>query len=219
MSKKLICKDLNAANLGPEDFEIKQEETVWNGFFKMYKMRLRHRRFAGDWTDEISRELFHRGHAAAAVVYDPGRHLIGLIEQFRIGALDAPLGPWCLEVVAGMVEDGEEIEDLIRRELEEEAGIKEAHLIHISDYYSTPGGCNEKIHLYCALADLNEAEGLFGLEQENEDIYFHVFQADEVFESMLNGRTNNAATLLGLQWLQFHHPRLREEYAAGKSGQ
>ena len=208
----LFSKDLSKAQLKNSDVEILSEETVWKGFFKMFLLRLRHKRFSGDWTGVLSRELFNRGQAAAAVVYDPVRHQIGLIEQFRVGALDSPMGPWCLEVVAGVVEADESIGDLIRRELEEEAGIKNAKLIPISTYYSTPGGCNEKIHLYCALADLGEAEGNFGLAEENEDIYFHVFPAEDVFKDMLNGRTNNAATLIGLQWLQLNYERLRKNY-------
>lgn len=207
----LISKNLFKSQLTEKDVEIVKEETVWSGFFKMYKLCLRHKRFNGEWTEEISRELFHRGHAAAAVVYDPKSHKIGLIEQFRIGAIDSSLSPWCLEAVAGMVEPDESIEDLIQRELEEEAGIKNAKLVHISTYYSTPGGCNEKIHLYCALADLDDAEGNFGLDVENEDIYFHVFPAEEVFRDMLNGRTNNAATLIGLQWLQLNYASLQKE--------
>lgn len=208
----LFSKDLTKARFKNSDVEIISEETVWKGFFNMFKLRLRHRRFSGGWTGVLSRELFNRSQAAAAVVYDPVRHQIGLIEQFRVGALDSPMGPWCLEVVAGMVEADESIGDLIKRELEEEAGIKNAKLIPVSTYYSTPGGCNEKIHLYCALADLGEAEGNFGLAEENEDIYFHVFPADDVFKDMLNGRTNNAATLIGLQWLQLNYERLRKNY-------
>lgn len=207
----LISKNIQKAQLTKGDVDIVSEEVVWNGFFKMYKLRLKHKRFNGEWTEEISRELFHRGHAAAAVVYDPKLHAIGLIEQFRIGAIDSEFSPWCLEVVAGMVEPDESIDSLILRELEEEAGITDARLIPISTYYSTPGGCNEKIHLYCALADLKKAEGNFGLEAENEDIYFHVFPAEEVFRGMLQGRTNNAATLIGLQWLQLNYARLQKE--------
>lgn len=206
----LFSKDLARARFKKSDVEIISEETVWKGFFNMFKLRLRHRRFSGDWTGVLSRELFNRSQAAAAVVYDPVHHKIGLIEQFRVGALDSPMGPWCLEAVAGMVEADESIGELIKRELQEEAGIKDAKLIPISTYYSTPGGCNEKIHLYCALADLGDAEGNFGLAEENEDIYFHVFPADDVFKDMLNGRTNNAATLIGLQWLQLNCERLRK---------
>lgn len=208
----LTSKDMLTSRLTEKDMDITREEVVWNGFFKMYELQLKHKKFDGNWTPVLKRELFHRGTAAAAVIYDPKMHTVGLIEQFRVGALDSELSPWCLEVVAGVVEPDESIDALIQRELEEEAGIKEAILIPITTYYSSPGGCNEKIHLYCALADLNNAEGNFGLDEEHEDIYFHVFPADDVFRDMLRGRTNNAATLIGLQWLQLNYVRLQKEF-------
>ncbi|SMF62423.1 ADP-ribose pyrophosphatase [Alteromonadaceae bacterium Bs31] len=199
------------AELDSSDVEVLSDDTVYNGFFKMFKLRLKHKTFSGEWTEAISRELFHRGEAAAAILYDPHNDTIGLIEQFRVGALNSDLGPWCLEVVAGMMEQGEQPEGLIRRELEEEAGIDCADLRHISSYYSTPGGCSEKIHLYCAICNLEGRGGLFGLEQENEDIRFAVCPADEVLKGMYHSRANNAATLLGLQWLQIYRQELRSE--------
>ncbi|VUD62112.1 ADP-ribose pyrophosphatase [Thalassocella blandensis] len=194
-----------------KDVEIQQEEVAYNGFFSMFKLRLKHRLFNGGWSAEMTRELFHRGEAAAAVLYDPKHDLIGLVEQFRIGAIESEFGPWCLEVVAGMRDKDESPEALILREIKEEAGINDAELIHISSYYSTPGGCSEKIYLYCALCDLSQAGGVHGLDDENEDILLHTFAADEVFPVMLNSRANNAATLIGLQWLQINRERLRKE--------
>lgn len=192
-----------------DDVDIDSKKVVFDGFFTMLAVTLKHRLFGGGWSQTITREIFQRGDASAAILYDPERDLIGLVEQFRIGALDSEYSPWCLEVVAGMMEAGESPEALIRRELHEEAGIDDAELIHITSYYSTPGGCSEKIHLYCALCDLSEAGGIHGLEDENEDILLQVFPAQEVFTVMLNSRMNNAATLLGLQWLQIHRKSLQ----------
>jgi len=191
-----------------KDVEIKDETVVYDGFFKMRETRVRHRMFSGEWSNEFSREIFHRGEACAAVLYDPTHDLIGLVEQFRIGAMASEYGPWCLEVVAGMVEEGESPEQVMRRELMEEAGINEAKLIPITNYYSTPGGCSEKIHVFCALCDLSNAGGIYGLDEENEDIFLHIYPSDDVFAVMLESRMNNAATLIGLQWLQYNRSRL-----------
>ncbi|WP_188152444.1 NUDIX domain-containing protein [Teredinibacter waterburyi] len=206
-----MANPLEKTQYGKDDFEVEDDKIVYDGFFKMYHLRLKHKTFAGGWLGPISRELFHRGEAAAAIVYDRKQDLVGLIEQFRIGALDSPYGPWCLETVAGMMEPGESGDGLIARELEEEAGIVGAELVYITSYYSSPGGCNEKIHLYCALCDLTDAGGHFGLAEEHEDIRFSVHPAEEVFATMYSNRTNNAATLLGLQWLQLNRSRLREQ--------
>ncbi len=191
-----------------DDVEVTANSKPFQGFFHVVSYTLRHRLFKGGWSQEISREVFQRGEAAAAILFDPKNDLIGLIEQFRVGALNSDMGPWCLETVAGMIEAGETPEELIGRELAEEAGIENAVLEHISSYYSTPGGCSEKIYLYCALADLSEAEGVFGLEDEHEDIRLHVLPSAEVFPNTLTSRTNNAATIIALQWLQQHRERL-----------
>lgn len=190
------------ARFNREDVEILEDKKVVDGFFKMYLLKVRHKLFAGGWSRELPREIFHRGEAVAAVLYDPNKDLVGLVDQFRVGALESEYGPWCLEVVAGMIEPGELPDDVARREIKEEAGIAAVKLQKITHYYSTPGGCSELIHLYCALCDLSAGSGNHGLEAEDEDIYLHVIAADEIFSDMLNSRANNAATLIGLQWLQ-----------------
>lgn len=206
-----------ASKFKPDDVQVLQEGVVYKGFFSMFKLRLKHRLFNGGWSEEISRELFHRGEAAAAILYDPVRDEIGLVEQFRIGAIESEYSPWCLEVVAGMRDKDESPEDLIRREIAEEAGITKVELIHISRYYSTPGGCSELIHLYCGLCDLENASGVHGLDDENEDIFLHTVAADEVFPVMLNSRMNNAATLIALQWLQIHREDVKKSYLNNRS--
>ena len=195
------------------DVEVIEQNTVFEGFFRMEKLSLRHKKFDGSWTGAISREIFKRGDAAAAILYDAKNDLIGLIEQFRVGALNSALGPWCMEVVAGMIEEGETAEEMVRRELVEEAGIESAVLEPITDYYSSPGGCDEKIHVFCALCDLTAAAGDFGLDEEHEDIRLHVLPSQEVFPYMLSGRTNNAATVIGLLWLQQHRERLMAQHS------
>ncbi len=200
---------LKVASLQTEDVEVIEKTTLFSSFFTMLRYKLRHKLFNGDWSETIQRELFQRGEAAAAVMYDPKNHLIGLVEQFRVGAIDSEFGPWCIEVVAGMVEAGESVQDVIRREIVEEAGIDKVELIPISSYYSTPGGCSEKVHLFCAVCDLKEAGGIYGLDDEGEDIRFQTYEPEQVFAEMLEARTNNAATLIGLQWLQLNIADLR----------
>ena len=213
-----MTKPFETAQFQRADVDIISEKTGFDGFFKLAVTRLRHRLFRGGWSAEIEREMFVKTEAAAAVLYDPANDLIGLVEQFRAGALDSEYGPWCLEVVAGMLELGEHPDDLILREIEEEAGLVPSALHKITSYYSTPGACNEKIHLYCAEVDLLAAGGFYGLDSENEDIQFSVYPALDVLAAMLNSRMNNAATLLGLQWLAMNRERLVQAYKESSLG-
>jgi len=192
------------------DVEIIRREEMYQRFFRVEKVFLRHKLFNGGWGKEIGREIFLRGEAVAVVLYDPVHDTIGMVEQFRIGALDESAGPWCYEVVAGMLEAGELPEAVARRELIEEANVEPYAMEYICNYLSSPGGSDEKLHLYCGLCDLSNAGGVYGLPEEGEDIRVHVLAADEVFAELLNGRFNNAAALICLQWLQLNRSRLRE---------
>ncbi|MGH1439322.1 MAG: NUDIX domain-containing protein [Cellvibrionaceae bacterium] len=196
-----------------QDVKVESREFVYTGFFKMEKLALKHRLFEGGWTDTIHRELFVRGQAVAAVMYDPFNKLIGLIEQFRVGAIGLSPSPWLCEVVAGMTEEGEEPQDVILRELQEEAAMTPQELIPICDYFSSPGGTDESLSLFCAIGDLSHLGGIHGLKEENEDIKVLVLPEKQVFDELYTGRYNNAATLICLQWLQLHRLDILSQYA------
>lgn len=200
---------LKVSRFSDNDVIVEQKKTVYDGFFSLDVVRLRHRLFDGGWSETIERELFIKATAVCAMVYDPERDLIGLVEQFRLGTVKSPCGPWSLEGVAGMVEPGETPENVIKRELMEEANLVANKLIPITAFYPTPGSCNEFTHLYCALCNLENKGGVYGLPQEGEDILFSVHSAQEVFDAMLGSRMNNAATLVGLMWLQLNKANLQ----------
>jgi ADP-ribose pyrophosphatase len=200
-----------------KDVEILSSDTVYSGFFTVRKICLRHRLFRGGWSHPIERELFVRGDAVAAILYDPTNDLVGLIQQFRIGALGSTVtdalsdhSPWLLEVVAGMHNPGKTAEQVISQELQEEAGVQPQRLEYICEYYSSPGGTNEKLTLFCALARLEKAGGVHGLADENEDIKVVTYQADDLFERLYDG-IGNATTLISLQWLQVNRQRLQDQ--------
>ncbi len=213
MTKGMTTGVDSLGEFGSADIEILSKERVYQRFFAIDKITLRHKLFAGGWSKPITRELFVRGDAVAAVIYDPALGRVGLVEQFRIGATGQACGPWCAEVVAGMFEPGETAEAVILRELEEEAGFTPTRLIPITSYYSSPGGSDEQVHLYCALGDLSQAGGIYGVADESEDIRFSVFDVEQVFDAMLTGKFNNAATLIALQWLQVNRSSLASKDA------
>jgi ADP-ribose pyrophosphatase len=192
------------------DVEIIRSEEMYRHFFRVEKIFLRHKLFEGGWGKEIGRELFLRGHAVAVILYDPKLDLIAMVEQFRIGAMGEANGPWLYEVVAGMIEEGETPEAVALRELQEEANVIPYKLEYICEYLSSPGGSDEKLHLFCGLCDLSQAGGVYGILDEGEDIRVHVFSAAEVFAELYSGAFNNAAALICLQWLQLNHQRLRK---------
>ncbi len=182
----------------------------YKGFFRIDLCTVRHDTYAGGEI-EIQRELFHRGDAVAVLLYDPQRDQLVMIEQFRIGAIDDPDGPWLLEIVAGVVEANESITDVAKRECQEEAGIAVHHLEPIHSFYSSPGGCSEKIHVFCALVDSEQASGIHGLDEEGEDIRVRVIDFAELHDLLAAGRINSAIPLVAVQWLQLNRERLQTE--------
>ena len=187
---------------GRSDYRIKSTETVFQGFFKMTRTVLEHRLFSGGWSQPIKRELFERGDAVGVLLYDPANHLVGLVEQFRVGAMGEQQGPWQFEVVAGMIPPDQNPEQVAIRELQEEAGVEVEKLIPICDYLVSAGGTDEKMHMYCGLLDLTGKGGIYGLEGESEDILFHVWPYDEVMQAFSAGLLNSAAVTVSLLWLQ-----------------
>ena len=188
-----------------DDMEILAEETHYNGFFRMLGYRVRHRLFGGGWGKPLSRELFWRPQAVGVLMYDPQADNVALIEQFRIGALEHPRGPWLLEVVAGLVEEGENLEDVARRELKEEAGLVAERLIPIHDVLLTPGGSNERIALYCGIGKVAGDGEIHGLAAEGEDIRLHVVSRRQALDALAAGECDNAPLTIALQWLALHH--------------
>lgn len=195
------------------DIEIIEQKTVFQGYFRIDRYRLRHKLFAGGWSGEVMREIFERGHAAAVLPYDPVRDTVALVEQFRIGALSAGRDPWMIEVVAGIIDAGEAAEDVARREAVEEAGVTLTALEKAHTVLASPGGTSESCAIYCGRADLSKAGGIHGLAEENEDIRVLVVPAAEAFAMLAAGRVENATGVIALQWLALNRERLRREWA------
>ncbi len=196
--------------------EILEKIVCYDGFFRLERYRLRHRLFRGGWSREITRELFERGHAVAVLLYDPVLDAVVLIEQFRIGALDAPGDPWLLEIVAGVLDKPDETpEDVARREAIEEANCYIQEMVHVCEYFVSPGGTSERISLFCGKVDAAGVEGVYGLAEEAEDIRVVVVPFPEALAQLQTGNIKSAAPIIALQWLQLNHDQLRARWWSG----
>ena len=194
------------------DFEILDRAVCYRGFFRLERWRARFRLFAGGWSREIEREVFERGHAAAVLLYDPDRDAVVLIEQFRLAAIEAPGGPWLIECVAGIIEDGERADAVARREADEEAGVAIGELERIGEVLVSPGGSSERLALYCGRVDAGAAGGIHGLAEEGEDIRVLVMETDAALAAVANGRINTINAVIPLQWLALNRDRLRARW-------
>ena len=193
---------------GQEDYRVESKETLFQGFFRITRTVVTHRLFGGGWSAPLKRELFQRGDAVGILLYDPNNRLIGLVEQFRIGAQRDRFGPWQYEVVAGMIDAGQTASEVALKECHEEAGLAVQELVPICDYLVSAGGTDEKMHLYCGLVDLRDRAGIFGLDTEGEDILLQVWTYDEVMQAQSEGLLNSAAVTIALLWLQLNSQKV-----------
>ena len=103
--------------------------------------------------------MTHPGASAAVPLHGDGS--ITILRQYRHA-----IGGWIWEVPAGKLDKpGEDPLECAQRELAEEAGLAAANWHKLGSIYTTPGFCDEIIHLFLA-RDLSETE----LEHERDEV-------------------------------------------------
>ena len=132
----------------------------------------------------------HPGGATVVPVFSNGDVL--LVEQFRY-----PMQRSLLELPAGKIDPGETPEETAARELEEEVGFRAGRLEKLAAFYTTPGFCNELLHLFVA-RDLQP--GRSGGD-EDEELSVHRYSPNELERLVRSGKIVDAKTLIGLHFL------------------
>lgn len=206
-------KPENYPSFHSADVKILDQTTVFQGFFRIDSYQVKHKLFNGGWSGDVKRELFERGHAVIVLPYDVENDSLVLIEQFRIGALQNPNGPWLLEAIAGMIEQNETIEQVAQRESEEEAGLSLTEFWPMLSYQSSPGGSTERIYLVLARLQHKVETGVFGLASEQEDIKVHSLPRKVAMQLLDAGKIDNAATVIALQWLALNLDQVHKRWA------
>jgi ADP-ribose pyrophosphatase len=95
------------------------------------------------WGEHEREIVEHRG--AVAVVAVDSEGAVTLVRQRR-----EPARKHLLELPAGTLEQGESPEETARRELKEETGLTGGSWRELTAFYTTPGFCRERMHLFLA---------------------------------------------------------------------
>jgi len=192
--------------------ELVRREVAFEGYFKVIRYFLRHTLHNGGMSGTISREVFERGQAGAVLPYDPQRDEVVLIRQFRAGTYAAGRHPWTWEVVAGIIEENETAEDMVRREMVEEANLSVDELLPIQDLMLTPGACSEACRIFLGRVDTAKAGGVFGLADEHEDILVKVLPFAEAYAMVQRNEVDNAVAVVAVLWLALHRDEVRKRW-------
>jgi len=181
-------------------FKIINKKKIHDGFFKMHQINFTHQKHNGEWSPEVSREIFGGAQVATVLPYDPIKKKIVLIKQFRIGVLERKNDPLLIEIVAGMVDSGETPIEAAKRECLEETGCIANKIKKIYSYYPAPGSSESYYHFFLAEVNAYDDERIFGQEYENEDILVKSYTIPEIKKLLKDKKIINGVTLIALQW-------------------
>ena len=185
---------------------VREVTVLAKGWHVLRRTTLDYQGSDGRWTRQ-HRETYDRGNGATILLYDLERETVLLTEQFRypVYANGHPDG-MLIETAAGLL-DTEEPEAAIRREAEEELGVRVGPLTHVFDVYMSPGSVTERIHFYAAAyhpADRISPGG--GLAEEGEDIQVLEVPFTAALRMIGESRIVDAKTVMLLQWAALSGP-------------
>ena len=148
----------------------------------------------------VIREIVRHSGAVVIVPLVSATEIL-LINQYRFAT-----GSELWEIPAGTLEPGESPEQCAARELEEETGYRAGEIRPVLHFYSTPGFCDELMHLFIAR---NLMPGRQKLDAD-ESLVTERFQLDRSREMILTGEIRDAKTIVGLaavsDWLKLNAP-------------
>ncbi|MBT3902234.1 MAG: NUDIX domain-containing protein [Pelagibacteraceae bacterium] len=181
-------------------YKILNKINLYSGFFSLNKYEFIHQKHDGEWTDKVQREVFSGAHVSTLLPYDPIKKEIVLIQQFRAGVISRYDDDYLYEIVAGIIEEGENAEETAKRECLEETGCEVKKITPIQGYFPAPGSSESYYELF--LGEIISFDGvrIKGLESENENILVKSFKINEVKEMLKNNQITNGSTLITLQW-------------------
>ncbi|RJP21392.1 MAG: NUDIX hydrolase [Candidatus Abyssobacteria bacterium SURF_5] len=129
----------------------------------------------------------HPGAVAVVPLLSP--HEVILIRQFRYCA-----GAVLWEIPAGTLERGEDPTECAHRELIEEVGYRAREMERLCAFYTSPGFCNEFLHVFAA-RNLEPAKAEL---DKDEQIEAHPVALSEAFRKIDAGEIVDAKTIIGL---------------------
>lgn len=137
------------------------------------------------------REVASHPGGAVVVPLLPGKEVV-LVRQFRY-----PIQQYVIELPAGKLNPGEDPALCARRELEEETGFTAGKLRPLTAIYTTPGFCNERLHLFLA-TDLKKSQRGQQLEEGEASLTVEIIALHRVIEMIETGEIIDGKTICGV---------------------
>jgi ADP-ribose pyrophosphatase len=132
----------------------------------------------------------HPGGAAVVPLFDDGT--VMLVHQYRY-----PVKKELFELPAGKLDAGEDPKLCAARELEEETGYIAGSLKKLTEIYTSPGFCNEQLHIYLATGLTKSSSGQ-QLEEGELDLTIHRVPLEQVVAMIEQGEIVDGKTICGI---------------------
>jgi nudix-type nucleoside diphosphatase (YffH/AdpP family) len=197
--------DLPLLNREASPHSIESEELIYSGWSSLSAVTAR--------TAEgrrMRREIEHHGSAVAVLPYDWSRRKALLVSLPRVPVIQAGR-PDLLEAAAGLVDEGESVEEAVRREAFEELGLELHALEPVGQYWSIPSVSTERVDLFLApYSPANRVHSGGGLAEEDEYLLVHEIDLSRLILAARTGGLNDMKTALLAFALRDLRPELFE---------
>jgi GDP-mannose pyrophosphatase NudK len=174
--------------------KIREVKTLSDDWYVLKKTTFEYQMRDGSWKT-LARETYDRGNGATILLINRQRGTVLLTRQFRFPAYANGLPDGMLvETCAGLL-DNESPELAIRREAEEELGVKVGEVHKVIETYMSPGSVTEKLFFFVADYDLPTSK-IAGNPDEGEDIEVVELRLEEALGWIDDGRIQDAKTII-----------------------
>lgn len=180
---------------------VESSKIVFDDFYKLEEATFQYELPDGKMTEPQTRLCFHRGDSVACAVWNTDTKQAIMVRQFRYPGYVHGDG-WITEVVAGMLKQGHDPVDEMKREVMEEIGYEVAAIEHITTCYASPGGSSERVFLYYVeVNDTGHKTDGGGLEEESENIEILHYSLDELKAALKHNDIKDAKSIIACNYL------------------
>jgi ADP-ribose pyrophosphatase len=174
------------------NFKVTKRNTIFHG--KVFDVQVDEIEYNGTGNVATRQVAIHPGGAVVVPVKEDGK--IILISQYRY-----PHNQVLIEFPAGKLEKGEDPLECAKRELTEETGYTSNKISKLGKIFTTPGFCNEILHIYLA-KDL--IEGNHAREEGEEGMEVVELTLDEIDKKIANGEIVDGKTIAGIYYYKLN---------------